>query len=280
MKPSIQNQDGGLSPALLEELSNEELFLYYKETGDETVKWPLVLRYTNLVKTIALQVRGVYHSFAQVDDVINEGLIVLLGAVDKFDPEKGIKFETFASKRLRGAIIDLARKQDWIPRSVRRRNREFDEASSELFSQLGRLPTDAEMANKLGITLEKYLDDLSGLSMSSVMSLEMVFEDREPQVGGLPGVIEPDRPEENLLQGELFETLVTSIEKLLENEQQVLSLYYHKNLNMKEIAQVMGISTPRVSQLHTRAVQKLRVLMQGYMNNQDDGEQSERRKNG
>ncbi len=271
MKPVTE---GGLSPALLEELSNEELFLYYKETGDETVKWPLVLRYTNLVKTIALQVRGVYHSFAQVDDVINEGLIVLLGAVDKFDPSKGNKFETFASKRVRGAIIDLARKQDWIPRSVRRRNREFDEASCELFSQLGRLPTDEEMAKKLGVTVGKYQEDLAGMSLSSVMSLEMIFEDREPQVGGLPGMIEPELPEDNLLRGELFETLVASIEKLQENEQQILSLYYHKNLKMKEIAQVMGITTPRVSQLHARAVQKLKVLMQGYMINHDEAMES------
>lgn len=260
----------GLSPELLEELTNEELFLYYKSTGDQSVKWPLVLRYTSLVKTIALQVRGVYHSFAQVDDVVSEGLIVLLSAVDKFDPEKGIKFETFASKRIRGAIIDLARKQDWIPRSVRRRSREIDDANCELFSELGRLPTDTEMAKKLGVSVDKFKDDLSGMALSNVMSLEMVFEDREPQVGGLLGVLEPDRPEENLLQGELFETLVVSIEKLLENEQQVLSLYYHKNLNMKEIAQVMSISTPRVSQLHTRAVQKLRVLMQGYMNDKGD----------
>lgn len=279
MKPI---SDSELSPELLAELTNEELFLYYKKTGDQSLKWPLVLRYTNLVKSIALQVRGVYNSFAQVDDVINEGLIVLLSAVDKFDPEKGIKFETFASKRVRGAIIDLARKQDWIPRSVRRRSREIDDASCELFSQLGRLPNDQEMAERLGVTVAKYQDDLSGMTLSSVMSLEMVFEDREPQIGGLPGMSEPERPEDNLLQGELFETLVASIEKLLENEQQVLSLYYHKNLNMKDIAQVMGISTPRVSQLHTRAVQKLRVLMQGYMTNQDDvgTSREEKKKNG
>lgn len=261
---------GKLTAKEIEELTNEELFLYYKKSGDQSVKWPLVLRYTNLVKTIALQVRGVYHSFAQVDDVVNEGLIVLLSAVDKFDPDKGIKFETFASKRIRGAIIDLARKQDWIPRSVRRRSREIDDVSCELFGELGRMPTDLEMSERLGITVERFKEDLSGMALSSVMSLEMVFEDREPQVGALHGVSEPDRPEENLLQGELFETLVNSIGKLLENEQQVLSLYYQKNLNMKEIAQVMMISTPRVSQLHTRAVQKLRVLMQGYMNNIDE----------
>ncbi len=266
----MPDHEGGLSPALLEELSNEELFLYYKSSGDQSVKWPLVMRYTSLVKAIALQVRGVYHSFAQVDDVINEGLIVLLSAVDKFEPEKGIKFETFASKRLRGAIIDLARKQDWIPRSVRRRNREYDDASCELFSELGRMPTDAEMASRLGVSVKKYQEDLSGMALSSVMSLEMVFEDREPKVGAISGLSDPELPEDNLLKGELFDTLVTSIEKLQENEQQILSLYYHKNLNMKDIAQVMGISTPRVSQLHGRAVQKLKVLMNGYMVNEDD----------
>lgn len=268
------SKECSISPEVLDVLTNEELFSLYKETGDQTLKWPLVLRYTNLVKTIALQVRGVYHSFAQVDDVVNEGLIVLLSAVDKFDIEKGIKFETFASKRIRGAIIDLARKQDWIPRSVRRKTREIDDVTNELFTELGRLPTDEEMANKLGISVDKFKDDLSGMVLSNVMSLEMVFEDREPQVGGLSGVVEPERPEECLLRGELFETLVASIEKLLENEQQVLSLYYHKNLNMKEIAQVMSISTPRVSQLHTRAVQKLKVLMQGYMNSQESDKKS------
>lgn len=258
------------TPAQLEEMTNEELFALYKATGDETLKWPLVLRYVGMVKSIALQVRGVYSSFAQTDDVVNEGLIVLLSVVDKFDPGMGIKFETFASKRIRGAIIDLARRQDWIPRSVRRRTREIEEASGTLFSQLGRVPTDDEMAGQLGITTEKYQDDLSGLALSSVMSLETVFEERESQVGGLPGVAEQARPEENLLQGELFETLVNSIEQLLESEQLVLSLYYKKNLNMKEIAQVMSISTPRVSQLHTRAVQKLRIYMEDYMSGNQD----------
>lgn len=266
----LSSQDCSLSPELLEELTNEELFLYYKSSGDESIKWPLVLRYTGMVKSIALQVRGVYSSFAQTDDVVNEGLIVLLSVVDKFDPEMGIKFETFASKRIRGAIIDLARRQDWIPRSVRRRTREIEETTGALFSQLGRMPTDEEMASSLGVSTEKYQDDLSGLSLSSVMSLEAVFEERESQVEGLPGAVEQSRPEESLLQGELFETLVKSIEKLLENEQLVLSLYYKKNLNMKEIAQVMSISTPRVSQLHTRAVQKLRVHMEAYLSGNQD----------
>ena len=120
----------------LDALTTEELFQTYKRTGSEELKWPLVMRYMGLVKTIALQVRGVYSSFAQVDDIVNEGLLTLAGAVDKFDPDKGIKFETYVSKRIRGAVIDLARRQDWVPRSVRRKARDIDQASSELFSEL------------------------------------------------------------------------------------------------------------------------------------------------
>ena len=107
--------------AELDAMSKEDLLLLYKSSGCQDLKWPLALRYVGLVKSIALQVRGIYSSFAQVDDIINEGVLALVGAVDKFDPDKGIKFETFVSKRIRGAVIDLARRQDWVPRSVRRK---------------------------------------------------------------------------------------------------------------------------------------------------------------
>ena len=136
----------------LDAMTTEELLQTYKRTGNEELKWPLVMRYAGLVKTIALQVRGVYSSFAQVDDIINEGLLTLAGAVDKFDPDKGIKFETYVSKRIRGAVIDLARRQDWVPRSVRRKARDIDQASGELFAELGRYPTDQEMADRLGVS--------------------------------------------------------------------------------------------------------------------------------
>ena len=144
----------------LDAMSKEDLLLLYKSSGDEALKWPLALRYVGLVKSIALQVRGVYSSFAQVDDIVNEGLLTLAGAVDKFDPDKGIKFETYVSKRIRGAVIDLARRQDWVPRSVRRKARDIDQASSELFAELGRYPTDQEMAEQrqqLNDSIENYI---------------------------------------------------------------------------------------------------------------------------
>ena len=250
----------------LDELTTEELFQTYKRTGNEELKWPLVMRYVGLVKTIALQVRGVYSSFAQVDDIVNEGLLTLASAVDKFEPAKGIKFETYVSKRIRGAVIDLARRQDWVPRSVRRRARDIDRVSGELFSELGRYPTDREMAERLGISQDQYQEDLANSSMCNVLSLDAIFEDREENGGAeLPDGSQDSRPEDSMLRQELLETLTKGIESLRENEQMVISLYYQKNLSMKEIAQVMEVSEPRISQLHSRAIQKLKLYMNQYL---------------
>ena len=105
----------------VENLDTQELLRLYKEAR----KWPVVLRYTDLIKSAAIQVRGVYSSFAQVDDIVNEGILTLLNAIDKYDPSKGVKFETYVSKRIRGMVIDLARKQDWIPRTIRQRTKPF-----------------------------------------------------------------------------------------------------------------------------------------------------------
>ena len=263
---SRQEGREGWTQAELEEMTAEELFQTYKNTGDPDLKWPLVMRYVGLVRSIALQVRGVYSSFAQVDDIVNEGLLTLAGAVDKFDPDKGIKFETYVSKRIRGAVIDLARRQDWVPRSVRRKARDIDQASSELFSELGRYPTDQEMADKLGVSQDQYQEDLANSSMCNVLSLDALFEDRE-QTGRaeLPDDTSGGRPEDSMLRQELLETLTKAIESLRENEQTVISLYYQKNLSMKEIAQVMEVSEPRISQLHSRAIQKLKLYMNQYM---------------
>ena len=249
--------------AEIDAMSKEDLLLLYKSTGCQELKWPLVLRYVGLVKSIALQVRGVYSSFAQVDDIINEGVLALVGAVDKFDPDKGIKFETFVSKRIRGAVIDLARRQDWVPRSVRRRAREIDQAGVELFAQLGRYPSDEEIAAKLGITQEQYQEHLADSSLCNVLSLDSVLEDRDQGMDVADSG--SDHPEDSLLRQELLEKLTDGIESLRENEQLVISLYYKKNLSMKEIAQVMEVSEPRISQLHSRAIQKLKLYMNQYM---------------
>ncbi len=210
----------------IDAMSKEDLLLLYKATGDESLRWPLALRYVGLVKSIALQVRGVYSSFAQVDDIVNEGVLALVGAVDKFDPDKGIKFETYVSKRIRGAVIDLARRQDWVPRSVRRKAREIDQASVDLFAELGRYPSDEEIAARLGITAGQYQEDLASTSLCNVLSLDSIFEDRD---SGGTDVADNDtvgRPEDTLLRQELLDTLTNAIVSLRENEQTVISIYY------------------------------------------------------
>ena len=250
----------------LDAMSKEDLLLLYKSTGSQELKWPLALRYVGLVKSIALQVRGVYSSFAQVDDIINEGVLALVGAVDKFDPDKGIKFETFVSKRIRGAVIDLARRQDWVPRSVRRKAREIDQASVELYAELGRSPTDEEIAGRLGVSCQQYQEDLANTALCNLLSLDSLFDDQDQGGMDVADSVGTGRPEDSLLRQELLDTLTEGIASLRENEQMVVSLYYRKNLSMKEIAQVMDVSEPRISQIHSRAIQKLKLYMQQYMN--------------
>lgn len=264
----------------IEKMDTQDLLRLYKETGDESLKWPLVLRYEGLIKNAAMQIRGVYSSFAQIDDIINEGIITLLGAIDKFDPDKGVKFETYVSKRIRGMVIDLARKQDWIPRNVRKRAKEIETAASELATTLGRTPTDEEIARHLGITQGRYQKDTANIALSNVLSLDMLMDTREP--AGYPMEIPSNdtqsQPELMLQEREMQRALAQGIASLRENEQIVLSLYYERNLHLKEIAQVMELSEPRISQIHTRAIQKLRAYMEQYLN--DEPEQKPKRKKG
>ena len=251
----------------IEQIETPELLRLYKETGDETLKWPLVLRYEGLIKSAAMQIRGVYSSFAQVDDIINEGILTLLEAVDKYDLDKGVKFETYVSKRIRGMIIDLARKQDWMPRGVRQRAREIDTAAAELSAALGRYPTESEMAEWLGISAERYQRDMANIALSNVLSLDALMDNREPDgyQFEVPSEDVQNQPEAVLQERELQRALAAGIAGLRENEQIVLSLYYEKHLQLKEIAQVMDLSPPRISQIHARAIQKLRNYMEAYL---------------
>ena len=267
-------------PEEIEEMDTQELLRLYKETGDESLKWPLVLRYEGLIKSAALQIRGVYSSFAQIDDIINEGILTLLGSIDKFDPDKGVKFETYVSKRIRGMVIDLARKQDWMPRNVRQRAKEIDLAVSELSSALGRYPSEAEIAEKLGISQERYQKDAASIALSNILSLDMLMDTRETDGYQMevPSSDSRSQPEAVLQEREMQRALAAGIGKLRKNEQIVLSLYYEKNLHLKEIAQVMELSEPRISQIHTRAIQKLRSHMEAYMNDTEAPKNTRRKR--
>ena len=167
------------TPDEVETMPTPELLSLYKQTGDEELKWPLVLRYEGLIKSAALQIRGVYSSFAQVDDIVSEGILTLLSSIDKFDPDKGIKFETYVAKRIRGMVIDLARKQDWLPRNIRQRAKEIDTAVSNLANELGRFPTDQEVADRLGIPTDKYQKEAARVALSNTLSLDALMDARD-----------------------------------------------------------------------------------------------------
>ena len=249
-----------------EKPDTRELLNRYKETGDEAIKWEIVLRYEDLIKSVAMQVRGIYSSFAQVDDIVSEGILTLLKAIDRFDPDKGVKFETYVSKRIRGMVVDLARKQDWIPRNIRQRVKEIDKAVLELSADLGRYPTDAEVIERMGVSRERYQKDLAGIALSDLLSLDMLMDVREADDYRveIPSGDVNTQPEATLERQELQCVLAEGIAGLQKNEQIVLSLYYEKNLHMKEIAQVMDLSSPRISQIHARAIQKLKNHMEKY----------------
>ena len=248
-----------------EDMTTEELFEIYRESGDQQLKWEIAMRYTGLIKSIALQIRGVFCSFTQLDDIITEGLIVLAEAVDKFDPERG-RFEVYVAKRIRGMIVDLARQQDWVPRTVRQRAQRIERATTELYNETGQIPTEAQVAELLGISMEEYQEAMANASLHNILSLQELFDSSDlwPSDPGTESGAE-SAPEQKLMNEELTETLAQAISTMKENEQLVLSLYYEQNLKMKDIAAVMDITPPRVSQIHARAVQKLKVLMEKYL---------------
>ena len=240
-------------------LTVDELFDEYRKNPSDALKWEIVMRHSGIVRNIALQIQGVYCTFAQIDDIINEGLITLARAVDKYDPSIG-RFETYVAKRIRGMIIDLARQQDWVPRPVRRRAREIERVNNELYLELGRFPSDQEVAARLGMTEEEYQEAMSGASLYSVVSLEETLEGYE-QLADRETVAEDMLPEASLERSELLDALTEAIGSLRENEQIVLSLYYKNDMKMKDIAEILGVSHARASQIHTRAIQKLKVLL-------------------
>lgn len=249
------------------EKSNEELLQLYKETGALEVKQEIVMRYIYLVKSIALQMRDIYLSFSQVDDIISEGVIAIMSAIDKFDMDKNVKFETFISKRIKGMIIDLARKQDWVPRSTRKNIRDIEDAVTTLYNKLGYYPSVQEVTRYLNITPEKYQDTMRKASLFNILSLDMVLAEAQGNEIGmkLPQVESNEQPENQFLKKEITQVLAEGIKKLKENEQLVISLYYIDDLNMRQIADVLQVSEPRVSQIHSNAIKKLRAHMEDFI---------------
>ena len=249
----------------LEEKTNEELLEMYRESGRIEIKQELVMRYLYIVKTIASQMRGIYAGSLQIEDIINEGVIAIMKGIDRYDPERDNKFETFISRRIRGMIIDLVRKNDWMPRDFRKQVKAMEEAEASLSRSLGRPPSDEEAADALKMDLRKYRKLQRMSVMMNVLSLDMITDDEgEHQSLQISSGDVSSQPERAFLKGESRQMLAEAIECLKEKEKMVISLYYVEELNMGQIAQVLNVSEPRVSQIHSSAIKKLKAYMSAY----------------
>lgn len=217
-----------------------------------------IIEYLPLVKYLAGRILARLPSHVELDDLVNYGIIGLMDAVDKFDSSKGVKFKTYAELRIRGSILDGLRELDWVPRSFRRRQRELERAYRKLEAEHGRAATDEEVAAELGVGLEQYyslLDDLKGVQIGSIEAAGS--EDGLDLIEYIPDR-EENSPTYILEKKELQRLLAGGIDGLPEKERLVLSLYYFEGLTMKEVGLVLGITESRVSQLHSKAVMRLR----------------------
>lgn len=250
----------------LKEKTNEELFELYRSEKALNVKQELTLRYIYIVKAIAIQMHNIYAGSMQMEDIINEGAIAIMKGIDRYDPETDNKFETFISRRIRGLIIDLVRKNDWMPRDYHKQNRAIEETRINLTQTLGRLPSDEEIAGQLQISVKKCKDIQRMSTMVNVLSLDMVMDDDgERQSRQLPSGDIGSQPERAYMKGETVKILTEGINSLKEKEKLVVSLYYVEELSMSQIAQVLKVSEPRISQLHGAAIRKLKAYMNTHL---------------
>jgi RNA polymerase sigma factor for flagellar operon FliA len=239
----------------------------YRKSRDQHLRDRLILTYAPLVKFVAGRVGASLPSHVDEQDLVSYGLLGLIGAIERFDPDREIKFETFAMARIRGAIIDELRSLDWVPRSVRTRARQIERAIAALERELMRAPTDDEIAKKLGIGIDELEDSLREISRSSVGALDELWSpsgsgDQIALIDTIQDGSEPD-PESSLELTEIKEALAEAISILPEREKLVVTLYYYEELTLREIGEVLGVTESRVSQLHTKAILRLKAHLSG-----------------
>jgi RNA polymerase sigma factor for flagellar operon FliA len=246
----------------------QALWREYRAKADPAIRDRLIVTYAPLVKYVAGRLGSGLPAHVDDEDLVSYGLLGLIGAIERYDPERDVKFETYAIARIRGAIIDELRALDWVPRSVRSRARDIERAIGELEAKLGRVPSDEEIAGKLGLTTEELDESLSEISRSSIAALDELWTisgsggDQVALIDTIEDTDAPD-PQGALSQVELREAIADSIARLPEREKLVVTLYYYEELTLREIGEVLGVTESRVSQLHTKAILRLKARLAG-----------------
>jgi len=240
-----------------------ELWQKYKNSHDPKIREQLILKYTPYVKYIANRVGMGLPPNVEVEDLYGYGIFGLIDAIEKFEPQRQIQFKTYAQTRIRGSILDELRKLDWTPRSVRQKARQLEKAYVHLENNLGRAATDEEIAEYMKISLEELYEWYKDTRGSFLLSLDdlLYSEDDGVTVGDSVPASDADNPQNQIEQKELKQMLVKAINALAEREKLVLTLYYYEEMTLKEIGAILNVSDSRVSQLHTKAILKLRAKL-------------------
>lgn len=239
------------------------LWIEYNNTHSQEIREKIILEYAPLVKIIAGKLSMYLNYMVELDDLCSYGVFGLIDAVDKFKLSKDVKFETYASLRIRGSILDNIRKMDWIPRTVREKQKELNRTISNLQNKLGREPSDDEIMHELGLSEDDYYKQVGQTNISAIISIDAETEDSD----NIANTLKQNTfeiPEESILKDELNKKLSEAIKELTDKEQKVILLYYYEELTLKEIANILEVSESRVSQLHTKALQKMKKILGNY----------------
>jgi RNA polymerase sigma factor for flagellar operon FliA len=240
-----------------------ELWRRYKQGADPAARDRLILTYAPLVKYVAGRMGTNFPSHVEESDLISYGLLGLIGAIERFDLSRNIKFETYAITRIKGSILDELRSLDWVPRSVRSMARQIERSSAKLENKLHRAPSDEEMASDLGLTMDEFRDALTRISSSTIVALEELWtiSSTGTESVALIDTIEDRQskdPAAVVDVNDVKERLASAISNLPEREKIVIALYYYEGLTLREIGDVLGVTESRVSQLHTKAILRLK----------------------
>lgn len=250
----------------MDEAEKSKLWIEYAQSNQNpAIREKLILEYAPLVKLVAGRLSMYLGYNVEYEDLVSYGIFGLIDAIDKFDYAKAVKFETYASLRIRGAILDQIRKMDWIPRTIRQRQKQIDAVMRQVETEKGRAATDEEIALGLGITEEEYTEWQSKMKITNIVSLNEFIE----QGSEIPNAPTASRhfimPEDAVEQDEMKKMLIEALEMLTEKEKKVIQLYYYEDLTLKEISQVLEVTESRISQLHTKALHKMKTKLGKYM---------------
>lgn len=246
-------------------VDKEKLWEEYQKKKTPELREKIIIEYAPLVKLVAGRLSMYLGYNVEYEDLVSYGVFGLIDAIDKFDLGKEVKFETYASLRIRGTILDQIRKMDWIPRTVRQKQKKIDEAIKQVEMRTGKTAQDEEIAQELGLSGDELLNWQSQLKVTNVISLNEYIEQGTEPVMDARNNSHFAQPEDNIEEEELKKVLSEAIDLLTEKEKKVILLYYYEDLTLKEISNILEVSESRVSQLHTKALSKMRKRMGDYL---------------